>query len=131
MIRALPVTIALLSLAVAAQAQAPFSCDPGFEARYRRGLIDTELRTWIVDMARRLGAARAATVWEHLPRELYPCADLGCLSDDQVVAEVARQCTAAPHATLEIAAQNISLFITNAPRPAPPERQATPFPTRP
>jgi hypothetical protein len=112
------------------RAQAPFSCDPGFEERYRSGLIDNELRTWIVDMARRLGTARAATVWEHLPHELYPCADLSCLSDEQVVAEVAKQCTAAPHATLEIAAQNISLFVTSTPRPAPSERQAAPVPKR-
>ena len=123
----LPIAAVVLLLASMARAQAPFSCDPAFEDRFRNGVIDSELRSWIVDTARRFAKTRSETFWQHLPRDLYPCVDLSCLSDEQVVAEVARQCTVDPRATLEHAAQNISLFVTSAQRTAPASPRPAPF----
>jgi hypothetical protein len=130
MSRVLPIAAFFVLLAPVTQAQAPFSCDPAFEARFQSGIMDSELRTWIADTARRFAKTRATLFWQHLPREQYPCVDLSCLSDEQVVAEVAKQCTADPRATLEHAAQNISLFVTSTARPAPLEQRATPVPKR-
>jgi hypothetical protein len=130
MIRFLPIAAVVLWLAPAAQAQAPFSCDPGFEDRFRSGLIEPELRSWIADTARRFAKTRAALFWQHLPRELYRCADLSCLSDEQIVAQVARQCTAEPHATLERAVDDVNSLVTSTVRTAPLERRAEPAPAR-
>jgi hypothetical protein len=124
MTRVLPVATVLLLLAPVAQAQAPFSCDPAFEARARSGGLDLELRAWIADTARRFAKARADLFWQHLPREQYPCADLSCLSDDQVVTAVARQCSARPKETLEQAAQDIFAFPQSLPRPAPVQQKS-------
>ena len=44
---------AALAFAGAAQAGAPFSCDPTFEARAQSGNLDPESKTWIIDTARR------------------------------------------------------------------------------
>jgi hypothetical protein len=133
MIRLLPIAAVLLSVAPAAraQAQAPFSCDPAFESRVHSGIIDREMRDWIADTARRFAKPRAALFWQHLPRELYPCADLSCLSDDQLVAAVARQCTARPNETLDQAAQDISRFPQHLPRPAPVQEGTITGPYRP
>jgi len=119
MTRLLPIAAVVLLLAPAARAQAPFSCDPAFESRVHSGIIDREMRDWIADTARRFAKPRAALFWQHLPRELYPCVDLSCLSDDQLVAAVARQCTARPKETLDQAAQEIFPFPQSLPRPAP------------
>ena len=119
MVRLLPIAAVVLLLAPIAQAQAPFSCDPAFEARLHSGVIDRELRGWIADTARRFARTRADLFWQHLPRDQYPCADLSCLSDDQVVTAVARQCTARPKETLDQAAQEIFPFPQALPRPAP------------
>ena len=124
MTRLIPVATVLLLLAPMAQAQAPFSCDPAFEARARSGVLDLELRAWIADTARRFAKTRAALFWQHLPRELYPCADLSCFSDDQLVAAVARQCTARPRETLDQAAQEISQYPQSLPRPAAAQPRA-------
>jgi hypothetical protein len=119
MIRRHQIVAAFLLLASMAQAQAPFSCDPGFEDRFHNGLIEPEMRGWIADTARTLAKTRAALFWQHLPRELYPCADLSCLSDEQIVARVARQCTVEPHASLERAARDIDALVTSTFRPGP------------
>ena len=130
MIRLLSVVMVLLLLALGASAQVPFSCDPGFEDRFHNGLVDTELRNWIADTAKRFAKTRATLFWQHLPRNMYPCADLSCLSDEQIVARVARQCTAEPRATLERAAQDIASFVTSTLRPTPLEQRAAPAPKR-
>ncbi len=44
---------AALAFATSAQAGAPFSCDPTFEARAQSGNLDPESKTWIIDTARR------------------------------------------------------------------------------
>jgi len=44
---------AALAFAASAQAGAPFSCDPAFEARAQSGNLDPETKTWIIDTARR------------------------------------------------------------------------------
>jgi len=124
MTRVLPVAAVLVSLVPIARAQAPFSCDPAFEVRVRNGLIDRELHGWIVDTARRFARTRADLFWQHLPREQYPCVDLSCLSDDQVVAAIARQCTARPKETLEQAAQEIFPFPQSLPRPTPLQQRS-------
>jgi hypothetical protein len=126
----LPIAAVVLLLASMARAQAPFSCDPGFEDRFRSGVIDRELRNWISDTARRFAKTRAAFFWQHLPRDMYPCADLSCLSDEQIVAQVARQCTAEPRATLEQAAQDIASYVTSTFRTPPLEQRAAPVPKR-
>jgi hypothetical protein len=41
-----------LAFATSAQAGAPFSCDPTFEARAQSGNLDPESKTWIIDTAR-------------------------------------------------------------------------------
>jgi hypothetical protein len=130
MSRLLSIAAVVLLLAPMARAQAPFSCDPGFEDRFRSGLIDTEMRNWIADTARRFAKTRAALFWQHLPRELYPCADLSCLGDEEIVARVARQCTAEPRATLERAAQDITSFVMSTSRVSPSEQRAAPIPKR-
>ena len=97
----------------------------------RNGIIDTELRNWIVDAARRFAEPRAVVFWQHLPREQYPCADLSCFSNDQVVAEVARQCTVAPKETLEQAVQDAFGTPQRFARTAPPEQRTVTGPPRP
>ena len=42
-----------LAFATSAQAGAPFSCDPTFEARAQSGNLDPEIKTWTTDTARR------------------------------------------------------------------------------
>jgi hypothetical protein len=130
MIRLLLMAAAFLLLAPMARAQVPFSCDPGFEDRFHSGLIDTELRDWIADTAKRFAKARAALFWQHLPRDMYPCADLSCLSDEQIVARVARQCTAEPRVTLERAAEDITSVVTSTFRGPSLEQRAAPLPNR-
>jgi hypothetical protein len=119
MIRLVLIAAAALLLAPVARSQAPFSCDPAFEERLHGGLVDRELRGWIADTARRFAKVRAELFWQHLPHDQYPCVDLSCLSDDQVVTAVARQCTARPRETLDQAAQEIFPFPQSLPRPAP------------
>ena len=90
------------ALATSAQAGAAFSCDPAFEARAQSGGLDPELKTWIVDTARRFYQDRS----KDFPlRMRAACAQLGCVSDEDIVTKVARQCTRAPAQTLELAVQ--------------------------
>jgi hypothetical protein len=91
-----------VACATSAQAGAPFSCDPTFEARAQSGNLDPETRTWIVDTARRFYLDRS----RDFPTNLRAaCAGLGCVSEADIVAKVARQCTRDPAQTLELAVQ--------------------------
>ena len=93
---------AAVAFAGAAQAGAPFSCDPAFEARAQGGNLDPETKTWIVDAARRFYQERS----QGLPANFRAaCADLHCVSEADIVAKVARQCTRDPAQTLELAVQ--------------------------
>jgi hypothetical protein len=93
---------AALAFATSAQAGAAFSCDPAFEARAESDALDPELKTWIVDTARRFYQDRS----RGLPAQRRAaCAELGCVSDEDIVTKVARQCTRAPGQTLELAVQ--------------------------
>jgi hypothetical protein len=95
-------TVAALAYAGSALAGAPFSCDPTFEARAQSGSLDPETRTWIVDTARRFYQDRS----QRLPANLRAaCAGLGCVSEADIVAKVAGQCTRDPAQTLELAVQ--------------------------
>jgi hypothetical protein len=49
-----------LAFATSAQAGAPFSCDPTFEARAQSGNLDPESKTWIIDAARRFYQDRSS-----------------------------------------------------------------------
>jgi hypothetical protein len=93
---------AALALAPPAQAGAAFSCDPMFEARAQSGSLDPELKDWIVDTARRFYQDRS----RDFPASMRAaCAQLGCVSDADIVSKVAKQCTRAPAQTLELAVQ--------------------------
>ena len=93
---------AALAFATSAQAGAAFSCDPAFEARAQSGGLDPELKTWIVDTARRFYQDRS----RDFPAQMRgTCAQLGCASDEDIVTKVAKQCTRAPGQTLELAVQ--------------------------
>jgi hypothetical protein len=101
-----PLTHALLIATIAAavtlagpeRAGAAFSCDPAFEARARSGALDPELKLWIVDTARRQYRDSS----KHFPPTLRAaCAELGCVSDDDIVAKVAKQCSRSLDQTLE------------------------------
>jgi hypothetical protein len=93
---------AALAFATAAAAGAPFSCDVTLEARAQSGTLDPETRSWIVDTARRFYQDRS----RDFPAGMRAaCAGLGCVSGDDIVAKVARQCTRDPAQTLELAVQ--------------------------
>ena len=93
---------AALAFATRAQAGTAFSCDPTFEARARSDGLDPELKAWIVDTARRFYQDRS----RDFPAQMRAaCAELGCVSDDDIVTKVARQCTRSPAQTLELAVQ--------------------------
>ena len=93
---------AMLPLASPAAASGAFSCDPQFEARAASGLIDPELKTWIVDTARRFYQDRSQAFSAD---RRAACAGLACVGEDDIVAKVARQCSRTPSQTLEIAVQ--------------------------
>jgi hypothetical protein len=96
------ITTAAGALATAAEGGAAFSCDPTFEARAQSGSLDPEIKTWIVDTARRFYQDRS----KDFPAKMRDaCAELGCVNDEDVVAKVAKQCTRAPAQTLELAVQ--------------------------
>jgi hypothetical protein len=99
---ALVVAIVAAAFTPPAQAGAAFSCDPSFEARAQSGGLDPELRSWIVDTARRFYQDRSRG-FEAEMREA--CAQLGCVSDQDILTKVAKQCTRAPSQTLELAVQ--------------------------
>jgi hypothetical protein len=91
-----------LAFATAAQAGAPFSCDPTFEARAQSGNLDPETKVWILDAARRFYQDRS----RDFPAGMRAaCAALRCVSDEDIVTKVARQCTRDPAQTLELAVQ--------------------------
>jgi len=59
-------------------------------------------KTWIVDTARRFYQDRSRA----FPAQMRAaCAQLGCVSDEDIVTKVAKQCTRAPGQTLELAVQ--------------------------
>ena len=93
---------AALAFPPPAESGAAFSCDPTFEARAQSGTLDPELKTWIVDTARRFYQDRSRD-FEAKMRDA--CAELGCVSDQDIVGKVAKQCTRAPSQTLELAVQ--------------------------
>jgi hypothetical protein len=95
-------TAAALAFAGSAAAGAPFSCDPTLEARAQSGNLDPETKTWIVDTARRFYRDRS----RGLPANMRAaCVGLGCVSEADIVAKVARQCARDPTQTLELAVQ--------------------------
>jgi hypothetical protein len=94
--------VAALAFARSAEAGAPFSCDPMFEARAQSGGLDPELKTWIVDTARRFYQDRSS---DFPPGMRAACAQLGCVSEEDIVSKVAKQCSRAPAQTLELAVQ--------------------------
>src|SRR5579871_6540869 len=83
-------------------AAAAFSCDAQFEARAASGALDPELRSWIVDTARRFYQDRSQTF---SAERRAACAGLACVSEADIVAKVARQCSHMPDQTLELAVQ--------------------------
>ena len=85
-----------------AAAAAAFSCDAQFEARAASGVLDPELRSWIVDTARRFYQDRSQAFSAD---RRAACADLACVSEADIIAKVARQCSRAPDETLELAVQ--------------------------
>lgn len=91
-----------LAFAAPARAGAAFSCDLAFEARVKSGVIDPELRSWIVDTARRFYQDRSRIL---PPSMRAACAGLGCVSDDDIMSKVARQCSRTPTQTLELAVE--------------------------
>jgi hypothetical protein len=99
--RILPIAAMALALATPARAGA-FSCDAAFEARSQSGGLDPELKRWIVDTARRFYQDRSR---EFPPAMRAACAALGCVSEDDIVSKVARQCSRVPTQTLELAVQ--------------------------
>jgi hypothetical protein len=94
--------VAALALTTSAEGGTPFSCDATFEARARSGTLDPELKIWIVDTARRFYQDRSR---DFPARMRDACAELGCVSGEDIVAKVAKQCTRAPAQTLELAVQ--------------------------
>jgi hypothetical protein len=100
----------LIVCAPPTHAQAPFSCDPSFEARQQRGGLDPELTTWIALTARRFAKERAETFWQKWSRSDYLCIDLNCISDEEIAARVGKRCTAEPGQTLEQAAKEVSFY---------------------
>lgn len=93
---------AALALATPTQAGAPFSCDPAFETRAQSGNLDPETKTWIIDTARRFYQDRS----RDFPAKLRAaCAGLRCVSEEDIVTKVAKQCTRDPTQTLELAVQ--------------------------
>ena len=99
---ALAIAIGAATFTPPAQAGAAFSCDPAFEARAQSGGLDPEIRTWIVDAARRFYRDRSRDFPDQMRAA---CAELGCVSDEDIVTKVARQCTRTPTQTLELAVQ--------------------------
>ena len=99
---ALAIAIGAATFTPPAAAGAAFSCDPAFEARAQSGALDPELETWIVDTARRFYQDRSRD-FEAERRDA--CAQLGCVSDQDILTKVAKQCTRAPAQTLELAVQ--------------------------
>ncbi len=99
---ALAIGIAAAALTPPAQAAAAFSCDAAFEARAQSGGLDPELRSWIVDTARRFYQDRSR---DFDAEKRDACAELGCVSDQDILSKVAKQCTRAPAQTLELAVQ--------------------------
>jgi hypothetical protein len=98
----LATSAAVLALASPARAGAPFSCDTMFEAWAQSGSLDPELRDWIVDTARRFYEDRSRDFPDKMRAA---CAGLGCVSAQDIVSKVAKQCTRAPAQTLELAIQ--------------------------
>jgi hypothetical protein len=91
-----------LAFTAPAEGGAAFSCDPTFEARAQSGGLDPEIKTWIVDTARRFYRDRS----RDFPDKMRDaCAELGCVSDEDIVTKVAKQCARAPAQTLELAVQ--------------------------
>ena len=99
---ALAVAIGAATFTPPAAAGAAFSCDPAFEARAQSGALDPELRSWIVDTARRFYRDRSK---DFPPNMRAACAQLSCVRDDDIVAKVAKQCSHSPEQTLELAVQ--------------------------
>jgi hypothetical protein len=91
-----------LAVATPARAGGPFSCDPMFEAWAQSGVLDPELKDWIVDTARRFYEDRSRDFPDKMRAA---CARLGCVSAEDIVSKVAKQCTRAPAQTLELAIQ--------------------------
>jgi hypothetical protein len=90
------------AFAPSAQAGVPFSCDPTLEARAQSGNLDPEIKTWIIDTARRFYQDRS----RDFPTSMRAaCAGLGCVSEADIVTKIARQCTRDPSQTLELAVQ--------------------------
>ncbi len=96
------VAAAMLALAGPAAAAGAFSCDKQFEARVQSDVIDPELKSWIVDTARRFYQDRSQAF---SPDRRAACAGLACVSEADIVAKVARQCSRSPDETLELAVQ--------------------------
>src|SRR5215469_9664248 len=92
----------VLALASPAGAAGAFFCDPQFQARAEGGGLDPELRGWIVDTARRFYQDRSQGFSSE---RRAACASLACVSEEDIVAKVARQCTRMPNQTLELAVQ--------------------------
>jgi hypothetical protein len=61
-------------------------------------------------MARRFAKEHADTVWQKHPHTDFPCIDLSCISDDEIVARVGKRCSATPRQTLEQAAGEVGYF---------------------
>jgi len=93
---------ATLAFTTSAEGGGAFSCDPAFEARAQSGTLDPEVKTWIVDTARRFYQDRSR---DFAPKMRDACAELSCVSDEDIVTKVAKQCTRAPAQTLELAVQ--------------------------
>src|SRR3974390_1011558 len=103
-VRLIAFLLAASALAVTrpAAAGAAFSCDPQFEARVASGVLAPELKSWIVDTARRFYQDRSQAF---SPERRAACRGLSCVSEEDIVAKVARQCTRMPSQTLELAVQ--------------------------
>ena len=94
--------IAALAFAGPAKAGAPFSCDPAFEARAQGGNLDPETTSWIIDTARRFYQDRSKDFPAHMRAA---CAALGCVSAEDILTKVVKQCSRDPAQTLELAVQ--------------------------
>src|ERR1700722_9458000 len=68
------------------RAQAPFSCDQLLGIRRQPGTLGPELSAWIVLTTRRFAHEEARTLWEKVPPKNFPCADLNCIKDEEIVA---------------------------------------------
>jgi hypothetical protein len=93
---------AALAFTTSAEGGAPFSCDATFEASARSGTLDPELKTWIVDTARRFYQDRSR---DFSAKMRDACTELSCVSGEDIVTKVAKQCARAPTQTLELAVQ--------------------------